>query len=105
YERHFDPGDVNPSDEFRKLFTIIDLSKVWVKVEAYEKDLLSLAGNPTVEIRTDAYPRDTFRATFHSLGSEIDPANRTLPVYFEVPNPGDKLRIGLRVRVGISKEP
>ena len=76
-----------------------------MKVEAHEKDLLSLEGNPTVEIRTEAYPRDTFRAVFHSFGTEIDPANRTLPVYFEVPNPGNKLRIGLRVRVGISKEP
>lgn len=98
-EIYFVPGDINPEGEFRKLLTIIDLSTVWVQAEIYERDLPLFQNAPEALIATTAYPGETFRARFQSLGSEIDPVTRTLPVYFEISNPEEKLKVGLRVTI------
>ncbi len=98
-EIYFVPGDINPDGEFRKLLTIIDLSTVWVRAEIYERDLFLFQNAPEALIATTAYPGETFRARFQTLGSEIDPETRTLPVYFEISNPEGKLKVGLRVSI------
>ena len=98
-EIYFVPGDINPDGEFRKLLSIIDLSTVWVRAEIYERDLPLFQNAPEALIATSAYPGETFRARFQTLGSEIDPETRTLPVYFEISNPEGKLKVGLRVSI------
>lgn len=98
-EIYFVPGDINPEGEFRKLLTIIDLSTVWVQAEIYERDLPLFRNAPEALIATTAYPGETFRARFQTLGSEIDLETRTLPVYFEISNPEGKLKVGLRVTI------
>jgi len=98
-EIYFVPGDINPDGEFRKLLSIIDLSTVWVQAEIYERDLPLFQNAPEALIATSAYPGETFRARFQTLGSEIDPETRTLPVYFEISNPEGKLKVGLRVSI------
>lgn len=98
-EIYFVPGDINPDGEFRKLLTIIDLSTVWVQAEIYERDLPLFRNAPEALIATTAYPGETFRARFQTLGSEIDLETRTLPVYFEISNPEGKLKVGLRVTI------
>ncbi len=98
-EIYFVPGDINPDGEFRKLLSIIDLSTVWVQAEIYERDLPLFQSAPEALIATTAYPGETFRARFQTLGSEIDPVTRTLPVYFEISNPEGKLKVGLRVTI------
>jgi len=98
-EIYFVPGDINPFGEFRKLLTIIDLSTVWVQAEIYERDLPFFQNAPEALIASSAYPGETFLAHFQSLGSEIDPETRTLPVYYEISNPEGKLKVGLRVSI------
>ncbi len=98
-EIYFVPGAINPDGEFRKLLSIIDLSTVWVQAEIYERDLPLFQNAPEALIATSAYPGETFRARFQTLGSEIDPETRTLPVYFEISNPEGKLKVGLRVSI------
>lgn len=93
------PGDINPDGEFRELLTIIDLSTVWVQADIYVKDLQVFRDAPDALIVTEAYPDETFRGRFQTVGSEIDPVTRTIPVYYELPNPGDRLKAGLRVRL------
>lgn len=93
------PGDINPDGEFRELLTIIDLSTVWVQADIYVKDLQAFRDAPDALIVTEAYPDETFRGRFQTVGSEIDPVTRTIPVYYELPNPGDRLKAGLRVRL------
>jgi multidrug efflux pump subunit AcrA (membrane-fusion protein) len=96
-EIYFVPGDINPDGEFRTILSIIDLSTVWVQAEIYERDLPLFQNAPEALIATSAYPGETFRARFQTLGSEINPETRTLPVYFEILNPEGKLKVGLRV--------
>jgi len=92
-------GDINPDSTFRELLSIIDLSTVWVQANIYEKDLEVFRSAPDAWIVTEAYPDETFRGHFQTVGSEVDPLTRTIPVYYELPNPGDRLKAGLRVRL------
>lgn len=98
-EIFFVPGEINPEGEFRKLFTLVDLSTVWVQANIYEKDLAIFRDAPDALIVTEAYPDEAFYAHFQTLGNEIDPQTRTIPVYYELSNPGDRLKAGLRVRL------
>ena len=83
--------------------TIVDLRTVWVHADVYEKDLALFRNPRDAIVTTDAYPGENFPARFQSMGSEIDPQNRTIPVYYEIPNPDEKLKIGLRVRLQLAK--
>ena len=96
-EIYFIPGELNPTDDFRVLMTILDLSTVWVRANVYEKDLALLKNGPDARIQLEAFPEETFRGRFLTLGSELDPVSRTLPVYYEVRNPEHKLKVGLPV--------
>jgi multidrug efflux pump subunit AcrA (membrane-fusion protein) len=96
---HIVPGEINPLDEFRKLFTVVDLSTVWVQAEIHERDLATFKDPPDVLVSTLSDPGESFKGRFQALGSEINLTTRTLPVYYEISNPDEKLRIGLRVRV------
>ncbi len=93
------PGDINPDGEFRELLTIIDLSTVWVQANVYAKDLEVFRSAPDALIATEAYPDETFRGRFQAVGTEVDPETRTIPVYYELSNPGERLKAGLRVRL------
>ena len=98
-EIYFVPGDINPDGEFRKLFTIVDLSTVWVQAEVYEKDLSAFQNTQEALIVIQAYPDQVFRGRLQAFGSEIDPQSRTIPVYYEISNPDQKLKLGLPVRL------
>lgn len=99
------PGQISAFGEFRKLFTVVDLSTVWVQAEISEKDLVVFLDSPDAVIRTLSEPDQTFQARFQAFGSEVDLKTRTIPVYYEIRNPDEKLRIGLRVRVRPVKGP
>ena len=98
-EIYFVPGDINPDGEFRKLFTIVDLSTVWVQAEVFEKDLSAFQNAQEALIVIQAYPDQIFRGRLQAFGREIDPQSRTISVYYEIPNPDEKLKIGLPVRL------
>lgn len=98
-EIYFVPGDINPDGEFRKLFTIVDLSTVWVQAEVFEKDLSAFQNAQEALIVIQAYPDQIFRGRLQAFGREIDPQSRTISVYYEIPNPDKKLKIGLPVRL------
>ncbi len=98
-EIYFVPGDINPDGEFRELLTIVDLSTVWVQAQVYEKDLITFQNAREALIVIQAFPDQVFRGRFQAFGSEIDPQTRTISVFYEIPNPDQKLKIGLPVRL------
>ncbi|MGB8226917.1 MAG: efflux RND transporter periplasmic adaptor subunit, partial [Sedimentisphaerales bacterium] len=50
-------------DTGTKIYTIADLSEVWVKLDAYESDLVWLRYGQKVEIDVEAYPGEVFNGT------------------------------------------
>ena len=75
--------------------TIADLSHVWVVCDVYENDLATVHLGQHGDIRLNAFPDKVFTGTVSDIGSVLDPSIRTAKVRFQVPNPGNQLRIGM----------
>jgi cobalt-zinc-cadmium efflux system membrane fusion protein len=87
---------VKSLDNSPNLFTISDLSHVWIVCDVYENDLGSVHIGDTAEIRLNAYPDRVLRGRISNIGPILDPAIRTAKVRIEVENPG-LMRIGMFV--------
>jgi cobalt-zinc-cadmium efflux system membrane fusion protein len=78
------PGDV--VDAGRDLFTVADLSRVWVQAEVYEKDLGRIRTGQDAAITVATYPNQTFSGRVTYISDVLDPQTRTARVRCEVAN-------------------
>lgn len=83
------------------LFTVADLSQVWVEADVYEKDLGRVRLGQTVEIRLDAYPERVLRGKVASIGDLLSSDSRTAKVRCVVANRGGMLRGGMFATVSL----
>ncbi|MGA2040885.1 MAG: efflux RND transporter periplasmic adaptor subunit [Bryobacteraceae bacterium] len=89
-------GGVKTLDNSPNLFTIADLSTVWVICDVYENDLASVRMGEFADIHLAAYPGQVLRARIDNIGPIMDPNIRTAKVRLQVPNPG-LMRLGMFV--------
>ena len=87
---------VKSLDNSPNLFTISDLSRVWIVCDVYENDLQTVRVGDTADIHLAAYPDRALTGRISNIGAILDPAIRTAKVRIEVANPG-LLRIGMFV--------
>jgi Cu(I)/Ag(I) efflux system membrane fusion protein len=81
-----------------RIYTVADLSVVWVQLSAYESDLAWLRYGQDVELTTVAYPGETFDGTISLIHPVLDPTTRTVSVRVDVANPDGRLKPGMFVR-------
>src|SRR6202158_3844540 len=81
------------------LFTITDLSTIWVKADVYQPDLPSLHTGQSVEITSDSLPGTTLHGRVGFLDTSINPQTRTASARIQVPNPKMRLRPRMFVQV------
>ena len=82
-------------DPATKLFTVVDLSTVWVVASLYEKDFPRVRVGSEAAITTSARPDLTLRGRVSYIDPQVNADTRTAKVRIEVPNPGGELRLGL----------
>ncbi|MFN3430701.1 MAG: efflux RND transporter periplasmic adaptor subunit [Candidatus Sericytochromatia bacterium] len=85
-----------------ELYHLVDLASVWVEARASENDLSRVAASRKAEITVaGGTPMmvGAGRGGLVAVGSVLDPATRTAPVIFAVPNPQGVLRIGMTASV------
>jgi cobalt-zinc-cadmium efflux system membrane fusion protein len=87
---------VKTLDNSPNLFTISDLSEVWILCDVYENDLPKVHIGEYADLRLNAYPGKVFRARIANIGPVLDPNLRTAKVRLQMPNPGI-MRIGMFV--------
>jgi cobalt-zinc-cadmium efflux system membrane fusion protein len=87
---------VKTLDNSPNLFTISDLSSVWIVCDVYENDLANLRVGDTAEIRLNAYPDQVLKGRISNIAPILDPTIRTAKVRIEVRNPG-LMRVGMFV--------
>jgi len=80
------------------IYTIADLSQVWVKLDAYESDFTWIKKGQEVEFETEAYPGETFKGRIVFIDPFLDAKTRTVKVRVNVPNPEGKLKPEMFVR-------
>jgi Cu(I)/Ag(I) efflux system membrane fusion protein len=84
-----------------RIYTIADLSRLWVQLDAYESDMMWLRYGQEVEFTTQAYPGQLFNGRVSFISPTVDAATRTIKVRLNVDNPQQKLKPGMFVRAVI----
>ena len=83
------------------LFTVVDLSTVWVVANLYERDFSRVRVGSGATIVTAAYPGKVLDGRVTYIDPEVSRDTRTARVRIEVSNPGRVLRLGMYADVQI----
>lgn len=81
-----------------KIYTIADLSRLWVKLDAYESDMMWVRYGQEVEFKTEAYPGETFNGTISFIDPVLNAKTRTVKLRVNVENPDGRLKPEMFVR-------
>jgi membrane fusion protein, heavy metal efflux system len=93
--------NINPGQELRTdlqlantpaMFVITDPSRLWVQLDAGESQLAGLKPGQKVQLRSSAWPDQTFAAILDNISDFIDPATRTVKVRGSVDNRERRLK-------------
>ncbi len=87
---------VKTLDNSPNLFTISDLSHVWIVCDVYENDMAFVHLGEYADIHLAAYPNLVLKARIANVSPTLDPNLRTAKVRLEVENSG-LLRFGMFV--------
>ena len=98
------PGVVIDGQE--QLFTMADLSEVWVEAHVHEGDfdLLQAARGGSVAFTSPAYPGRTFEGKILYTGDLVDQQSRTIRMIAEAANPDRLLKPGMFVEIRVRAE-
>jgi cobalt-zinc-cadmium efflux system membrane fusion protein len=100
-QRTANPGlNIDPATP---LFTIVDLSTVWVIADLFERDFAKVRDGSPVTITTTAYPGLTLRGRVSYIDPQVQQETRTAKLRVEVPNGGGQLRLGMYVDVSVGE--
>jgi membrane fusion protein, heavy metal efflux system len=83
-----------------QIFTISDMSTVWVLVNVYQGDMAYVHPGDSVDITTDSYP-DVFHGKISYIAPALDPITRTLQARIVTNNPGKKLKKDMYVSAAV----
>lgn len=87
-------------------FTISDLTYVWILCDVYENDLDAVKIGQYADIHLNAYPNTVLKGRIDNILPVLDPNLRTAKVRLEVPNPEQRMRVGMFVTATFyGKEP
>ena len=85
----------------KELYTIADLSTVWVNVDVYESDIPFVRPGQTATVSLSYDPNSTINGKVSFIYPYVDEKTRTAKARLEVPNPGFKLKPDMYVNAEI----
>lgn len=80
------------------IYTVADLSRLWVRLDAYESDLIWIRYGQKIEFTTEAYPGVVFTGKISFISPILDEKTRTVKLRANVDNPEGKLKPQMFVR-------
>ena len=88
-------------DSSTQLFTVVDLSNVWLVGDLYERDFARVRIGTIAVVTTRAYPELMLEGKVSYIDPEINPQTRTARVRAEVPNRSGQLKIGMYAEMDV----
>jgi cobalt-zinc-cadmium efflux system membrane fusion protein len=80
------------ADNSQNLFTIADLSDVYVLINIYESDISNIQTGDAVKITTLSYPDKIFEGKIDKIYDILDPDNKVVKARVKIDNPGNRLK-------------
>lgn len=99
-EKNAVPGE--QAQAYQALFSIGDLSTVWIEADLYERDLGRIAVGADAAIGVAAFPGKSFAGKVTYVSSMLDRETRTAKARIEVANPDGVLKPGMFATVAAS---
>lgn len=90
--RKVGPGQYVRNDTGEALYTIADLSTMWLKAQVPEKEISSIRVGQDVEVKVSALPDRVLRARVTAINAATDATTRRVIVRSEIPNPEGALK-------------
>jgi RND family efflux transporter MFP subunit len=90
------------ADPSTRLYTIANLSQVWVYAAVFQDRLGEIHPGDPVAVRVDSYPGRVFSGTVDYIWPAIDMATRTARVRCALANPDGLLKLGMFVQVALA---
>ncbi|MDR1757996.1 MAG: efflux RND transporter periplasmic adaptor subunit [Bacteroidales bacterium] len=90
------------ADMAEPLFSIADLSEVWVLADVFEVDIENIAVGQTVEVQTLSRTKKTYTGKIDKVYNVLDPETRTMKARVSLANPRNELKAGMFVSVKIT---
>jgi RND family efflux transporter MFP subunit len=81
------------------LYTIADLSRVWIMADVFESDIASIRIGDRASLIFPYAGAPSFGAPVTYIQPQVDPTTRTLKVRLDAPNPGMRLKPEMFVNV------
>ena len=91
-------------DTGTEIYTIADLSRLWLYLDAYESDLPWIRYGQPVAFRAEAFPGEEFHGVVSFVQPFLDERTRTVRVRVNVENPDLRLKPGLFVTATIQAQ-
>ncbi len=85
-------------DTGTRIYMIADLTHLWVKLDAYESDMMWIRYGQEVEFATEAYPGDVFEGRISFIDPVLNAKTRTVKLRVNVDNHDGKLKPEMFVR-------
>jgi membrane fusion protein, heavy metal efflux system len=92
-------------DNSNSLFTVADLSTVWIIANVYESDIANIRVGDEVKVKTLANPDKEYPGKIDKVYNVLDPANRTMQVRISMPNTNGELKPEMFATVKVSAKP
>ncbi|MDB5147426.1 MAG: efflux transporter periplasmic adaptor subunit [Mucilaginibacter sp.] len=89
------------ADNSQNLFTIADLSTVYVLVNVYESDISKIQTGDPVKVTTLSYPDKVFDGKIDRIDNMLDPDNKVMHARIKINNPGNLLKPGMFANIRI----
>jgi membrane fusion protein, heavy metal efflux system len=89
-------------DPATRLFTVVDLSTVWVLAAVHERDIGRVCVGTKAHITSEAFPGRQLEGRVSYIDPQLDAATRTTKARIELQNPAGELRLGMYVDVVIA---
>jgi multidrug efflux pump subunit AcrA (membrane-fusion protein) len=80
-----------------RLFTIVDLSRVWLYLDIYEYDIPWIRYGQEIEVVTESYPGEVFHGNVVFIDPFLSETTRTIKVRINMDNHEGKLKPGMYV--------
>lgn len=95
-------GELTQPD--KSLFSVADLSRVWIETNLFEKDLAAVRTGSPAMITVAAYPGKVFKGKVSYISSVMDKESRTIHARVELANPDGMLKLGMFATASIAAQ-
>lgn len=86
----------------KTLFTVADLSRVWIWIDIFERDLAHVHREDRVEVRVASQPDRVFSGQVGYVGDQVRRETRTVRARLDIDNRDGALKPGMFARVRLS---